>query len=454
MITKIKSKIYSTKKDKHFLEILRGSIWSFGAKILAVLLGLLLNLMITRIYGAESMGAFALINSFFAIVMILSLMGTNTAVLRLIPEYISKFSFESAVHVYWKMVLIVAILSILLMGIIYFNIEFITKSIFHHIEMIHLFSIAALLIIFPALSMLNLSAFRAFKSIKFFSVFQFFDPLSKLMILGLLTLVSIHQYNPVYAIFYTNVLLAILSFIAIGYILKNRPVSLPGTQIESISYLSILTLSFPMFLTSAMYVVILQTDIIMLGMMSSVKTVGVYAIAVKLSMLTSFILSTVNTMAAPKFSELFHSGQLDKLQSVTQKSSKLMFWSTLPIVFVLVFFGELILGLFGEDFVIGYLALLILVIGQFINATVGSVGYFLNMTGYQKILNIIIMVAAMINIILNYFLIPVYGLNGAAFATALSLALWNLLAAVYIKTKFGYFIGYFPQFKFNKKVKK
>ncbi len=78
--------------------------------------------------------------------------------------------------------------------------------------------------------------------------------------------------------------------------------------------------------------------------------------------------------------------------------------------------------------------LVVLSVAQFINCITGGVGFTLSMTGkqYLEMYNSIAMV--LINIVLNYFLIPEYGAMGAAIATSISIIAINLvrLAEVYI----------------------
>lgn len=440
---KLKTKYQSFQKDKHFFEILSGSIWSFGSKIMAVILGLVLNLLITRLYNVEAMGTFALVNSLITIMGIIALMGTNTVTLKLIPEYTTKYSSKVAIAIYWKIFGIVSIISILVSFFTYYFSEIIAETIFNEPNISSMFVLASILIVPYSLSTLNSSAFRAFKQIKYYVLYQVLNPLFKVIALLILSFFSFDENNPVYALFAGIILLSLFtSFILklkTKQLARNDELSLRNYQLSTIS---IISLSFPMFLTASMHIVMSQTDIVMLGAMESVVLVGIYAIAVKLSALTSFILGTVNTMAAPKFSELYHSGDMKSLKSVTQKSSKMMFFSTLPIVLIFILFGKLFLGIFGEEYEVAYITLLILVIGQFVNAFVGPVGFFLNMTGHQKGLNKMVVFAAIINIMLNYSLIPMYGINGAAIATAISLSSWNILAAIYIKRKFGFYINY------------
>jgi len=443
----LRSKYTNIKKDKDFFEIIKGSIWSFGAKILTVLFGLLLNLLITRYYGAESMGFFSIINSFFSFTLIFSLLGTNTSILRLIPEYKNKYSFYYAKKIYFKLIYLVLLISFIISLISYLNADILAIKIFNNENLIFFISIASFFIIPQALSTLNNSALRAFGAIKLFAFMQVANQFSKIIILLILTIVSIKQYNPIYTIFYSYCITMLLSIIFIIYIFNKVDTTIIKEPSKGLSYFTILNLSMPMFLTAGMQMVMSQADIIMLSAMSTLENVGVYTVVMKLSLLTSFILSTINTMAAPKFSELYYTKQMEALKNIAQKSTKMMFWSSLPIVIFFILFGTWILNIFGSEFVIGYITLLTLILGQFINAISGSVGYFLNMTGYQKQLNIIVLISVILNIILNYFMIPLYNIEGAAIASAISLIFWNITASIYIKKQFGFYIGYIPLLK-------
>ena len=64
------------------------------------------------------------------------------------------------------------------------------------------------------------------------------------------------------------------------------------------------------------------------------------------------------------------------------------------------------------------------------------------MTGYQRIFNKIVIVSAAINISLNYVLIPIWGIEGAAIASLISMVFWNITSVIYIKKRFGFYIGF------------
>ena len=60
------------------------------------------------------------------------------------------------------------------------------------------------------------------------------------------------------------------------------------------------------------------------------------------------------------------------------------------------------------------------------------------MTGKEKQARNIIIVASVINVALNLYFIPLYGLMGAAIATGVSTVVWNVMAVFQIKKEYGF----------------
>lgn len=103
---------------------------------------------------------------------------------------------------------------------------------------------------------------------------------------------------------------------------------------------------------------------------------------------------------------------------------------------IFAFTGKILLGYIGEIFTAGFISLLILASGQLINLSTGMNGGLIILSRYYKfnLYSQVIMVA--LNFTLNYFLIPVYGIKGAALATAISLSLLNVIKWLFVKVKF------------------
>lgn len=439
----IKCKLSKIILDPNFTEILNGSAWSLAARMFAIVLSLLVNIIIAKTYGAGVVGIVAVVQSFLMFVTIFTVLGTNTSVLRLIPEHLSKYSATSAYEIYKKIQRIVVLVSIITGATFYFNSSFFANNLFSKPHLSYYFSLSSVFIIFSSLMQLNTQAVRGLRLIKVFALMQVLPQGFNLLILLLFGSLWPCQELPVYALLGGMVLTSMFGWVIITHSFSSN--MKPTDRVKCLAGRKILKISLPMLMTSTMTFAIGQTGVIMLGMFRTEAEVGHYAIAVKLATLTAFILNAVNTMAAPKFSELFHSDKIEKLFQVAKNSAKLIFWATTPILLGSIFLGKLVLRFaFGQEFTVAYPVLLILVIGQFVNSICGTTGVFMNMTGNQSAYKNIVSIAAIINIVFNCFLIPKYGIYGAASAATTSVLVWNIGTLLYIKRKFGKTVGYFP----------
>jgi len=196
-----------------------------------------------------------------------------------------------------------------------------------------------------------------------------------------------------------------------------------------------LSVAFPLLLLGGSHIVLSQTDVIMVGYFLSTDQAGIYSAAARLAVLVPFGLVAVNTVAAPMIAELWAEGDRETLQRLLTVAARAILATTVPLVLSLGLLGSWLLGFFGQDFRSGYPALLILISGQLINALAGSVGYLLTMTHLEKEAAAIMAATATANLLLNILLIPRFGISGAAAATAISTALWNVSMLVTVRKR-------------------
>lgn len=218
--------------------------------------------------------------------------------------------------------------------------------------------------------------------------------------------------------------------------LRSRVISLEvrsaGAQYNTREWLKF---AMPMLLIAGTHVIMSNTDVIMIGMIMDTSQVGIYSVSARLASLVAVSLAFVNMVLTPYIVEYFFNERRVELQNFISMSVRIVALFAVPVFFLLMIFGKPVLGLFGDEFKNGYLSLLILIVGQFVNALSGSVGYVMVMTGKQKQAGIVFAISAVLNIIMNLILIPFFGIAGAAVATAVSLILWNVTLVVYIKNR-------------------
>jgi O-antigen/teichoic acid export membrane protein len=217
-----------------------------------------------------------------------------------------------------------------------------------------------------------------------------------------------------------------------------------GIYQPTLNWSQMLGESMPMMLTGSMFFIMGWTDNIILGIFRPSEEVGLYDAAFKLSTLSAIVLLAINAIQAPVFSELYHKKEMGRLQQLIIKSNRLLFFTSLPLTLVLCFFPFSILGFLGEAFKGAWLALIILSIGNFVNSITGSIGILLQMSGHQKQYNNIITTTAIGSIVLNFVLIPKYGLLGAAITSSSAKIIQNLLSVAYAKKNLGILSIYLP----------
>ena len=191
--------------------------------------------------------------------------------------------------------------------------------------------------------------------------------------------------------------------------------------------------SLPLLLVSAMHLILGQIDVLMVGSLMGPGDAGVYAVAVRIAGFVLFGLIAINAIAAPLIAELFGTGRRAQLQAMLRATAWANAGFALAVGAAIVIAGEWILTLFGAGFEHGYRALVICVIGYLISALAGSVGFLMTMTGHERQAARIMALAVAANIALNLILIPIWGLVGAALATAMTTAMWNLMMLAYTR---------------------
>jgi len=181
------------------------------------------------------------------------------------------------------------------------------------------------------------------------------------------------------------------------------------------------------FFISAISLVNVRADILMLGALAGNVEVGIYNIAAKLSEMLKLCLVVFNVAFAPLVASLFSDNKLQEIQKIVTKSTRIIVLLGLPVAIFLLVFGAYILKFWGNDFMLAHRALCILCIAQLVNLACGPVGLILSMTAYENEVIKALFVSTLINISLNAWLIPLYTINGAAIATGTSVVVLNLM---------------------------
>ena len=272
----------------------------------------------------------------------------------------------------------------------------------------------------------------------------------------LVTLNSLNPDAPIYAFLSSLFFVSVLAHITFSLRLNAKQKKKEEDGVfHKMPIKSILLLSLPLMFAQSGQFIMSWADRLMLGGMNydtlgvtSSHDVGIYDLAFKLSMFVNIALTAVSSINAPKFAELYAMKDFERLEKVVHQSTKLIFWSTVPLLVVFFSFSMQVFSAFGDDFKKGIFCFIILCSARMVSAFTGPAATLLQMTGRQVIFMKVLSAGAVINIVINYLLIPIYGIQGAAIATMSSVIFWNLTMVYFVKKEFGFLTIYIP---FSKK---
>ena len=417
--------------NNHKVELYKGSFVVFIIRGFSIFFGYILSYLIASYYGAKGVGIFSISHTLLSISTLLSVLGLDIASVRLISK---DKSAENVRSLYFKILQIVVPFSIFISIVLFFSSSLISdlltdKQLIHSLKLVS-FGVLPLSIIY-----IHSEGLRGLKEVKLYSFFKYaMIPFCSSIILFFIDKGEFENFHiPIFTYLVSIIITCLTSFYI--WIYKNGFSKLNNSLI---SIKSLLNISIPILLTTSMFHIMNWTDTIILGFYNNSKDIGIYSICLKMAMSSSIVLFSINSIAAPKFSELYSSNKIIDFEKFVKLSSKMIFWLSLPLLLVIALKAEFLLNIFGLEFIEGKAALYVLLFGQLINVLCGPVGYILMMTNKQKILRNIIIVSALLNISLNILLIPVYGILGAAFATTASLILWNISSLIYVYKKYGF----------------
>jgi O-antigen/teichoic acid export membrane protein len=400
-------------------------------RIVGMLLFFSLTLFLTNKFDASLVGQYDFSRALLIFLGGVCVFGMHQSVIYYSGYLKAHDSLPYLKQVYKKMVVIVLGIAILFfLAIVFVKPQFINSLFDKDVSKLVMNSIFALF--FYGITLLNIDVFRAINKIYVSELYR--NVLRYALFFGaILCLYFTNNPELLVEVFLLNfVFLAIVSTLYLFYYFSR--VKADNTSVD-ISYNNILKRSGPMAISAITYLLMQSVDIILLSKFTSFDRVAFYSVAIKLTTIISLVLASVNTVYAPAFAEWYNRKNFNGLRSGIKKSTQLIFLLTFPAILVVFLFSNRILGFFGTDYMIAQSSLIVLLIGQAVNALCGSAGVYMNMTGKQVVFQRILLVAFAINITLNLILIPIYDILGAAIATSVSTIFWNVVTTAYIYRK-------------------
>lgn len=421
---------YWHRFDGHMQELMSGAMIAFVLKITSAAFAFTLNILLVRLLGAEDSGIFFLALTIILMTSMVGRVGMENALIKFVATNNAANKPEKVLGVYQKTMLysfsVAALLSLLLILLA----PWVSIIIFNKQQLMQPLRIMALAIVPLSLFTLHAYALQGLKKItESTTTLSLITPL--LACATTLLFVPKHGINAAAwgYLFATTITLIIGRFF---WKKSTKSFNIKTCKFDSCELFSC---SIPFFGIILMNMIITWSPVLLLGVWESSSNLSLYHVANRTSMLSSYVLIAVSTIAVPKFAELYQQGEMLVLESVAHNAINILVLMATPILILFVFFPEWLLLLFGEEFSKGTTVLIILAVGQFINVSTGLAGHLLIISGHERLMFFNLIGCALLILLLNIILIPNYGILGSAVSATMIILLQNMLALFFVWKK-------------------
>lgn len=386
--------------------ILIVNVFSFLQKFLLFVF----SIIVSRHFGNEYYGMFSTANTFSIFMMVFIAFGSDFYLTRSISR-----DPNSTQNYFWNILFIRLIIYSVLLVIISLFFNYLP----YKPELLQLIKIFAVYSIIKSINQQILYVYQGVERFDLQSVIMVTT--SALLLLGAALIVYLGL--SIYFIGYLYVFVQVLILIVNSLILYfNKIITFNIFSIISLKMLKkIFIASLPFMLSGVISMVYNRIDIVMLSLMRTNAEVGDYTVSYNLYEAFLFIPAAFGTVFFPRLVKYFKNNQPE----LVKKESSILIYHLLiimlPIAIGTVFFSNNIINLiYGQQFIGASTSLRILIWGLIIhlfNNILGRILYGLNQEKYFVKISLYSMLT---NVVINFLLIPHYGINGAAIATIVS----------------------------------
>ena len=405
----------------------KNTSWLFGEKILRMIAGLFVGIWIARYLGPEQFGLFSYAQSFVGMFTAIATLGLDGIVVRELVKDENR-SDELIGTAFWlKLMGAFGVLGVLAIAVNFTSNDSYTNM---------LVFIIASATVFQSFNFVDLY----FQS-KVMSQFVVYVNVISLFISSIVKVTLILNEAPLEA--FAMVIVFDSFVLACGFIyvfLKNSKFKIQNLTFNKSTAEGLLKESWPLIIAALAISIYMKIDQVMIKEMMDAKDVGQYAAAVRLSEIWYFIPMVISYSLYPalinakKVSEELYYGRLQKLYN-------LMVWMAIAIALPMTFLSgwvvELLYG--GQYSQAGSVLMIHIWAGVFVFIGVASNKWFV-LENLQILITINTAIGVFVNIVLNYILIPRFGIEGAAWATIISYAITNYLILFFLqKTRMNFY---------------
>lgn len=384
----------------------------------------LLHLLVSRILGAGPYGLFAYGKTLAFMGLLLTNLGADKSILRYIPKHDDEPETQ---RFYLALAWLTSFVgAAVVSGIIIIAAPYIASVTLDEPEFARLLQLFAVVLFVDTLANLLYATFRAVEVIEYeVATKRLLLPVLRVLLVGSALLVGASVFGVVVALVLASILTLVVAVVLLVTRLDIHP-QIRSSAADKQRVKQYYNYSLPLTAKEAGTAMQGRIDVLIVGLFFSSAAVGIYNVSVLIAGILYIPLLAFNQLFPPVASRLYSNNDRKELATIYSAITRWIFTISLPIALIITVYRTELLSLFGPEFTAGTAILAVFVFAQLCNCLTGPSGYLLMMTDHQYVVMINEWVFGIANIILNILFLYVFGLIGAALASAAVLAVRNI----------------------------
>ncbi len=417
--------------SNYMKRIVGGSFFIFFIAILSSIISFFIRILLANNLTLEEYGLFYAVFVFVSFFALFRNFGLGAALIKHVPEFKVKEKFDTIKSTIFITSSLRICISVVFGILFYVLSDFLATYYFHNETASLILKFLAVFFILSVFIDITKNLFEAFQKPFWFPLVDFSKNIFLLTFILLFFYFGIGLFAPVLShvlisfvipLIFLPIVLSLFKFSKYKFVLSKELTK------------KLFLFGLPFVLISMAGIFIAQIDTLLLTYFRTLEEVGIYNVVLPFSLILLQFSSAISVILFPMVSEFWAKGQRDKLVSAVNALYKYSFAFIVPLGFLVFSFTPSLLNLFfGEEYVVGTLAMRILLIGVIMYTVANVNQYVLAGIGKPKVTAKIVTVVALFNFFGNLLLIPIYGIVGAALMTTLSYFLSLILSLVYLR---------------------
>jgi len=412
--------------------IAKGTGIILAGTIIGTILAALFPIIIARFYSPAEFGVYALAMTAFLFLAHISSLGLGDGCSRNIAFYRGKKDYKKVKDVMISSFEFILFSGIVASIILFLSADWISLNIFNTQELVIPLKILSFALLFWLLIDIIINIFRGFDRAKesvYFS--HLLTNAGKILFVAIVIILGL-SFEYIFYAFVANIIVVFL--ITAFYFKKKVPEEITNIKKSDNSVKKdLLIFSIPLIFSGMSWLLLQGTDKFMIGYFMKEYNVGIYNAASTVSGFLSIFLVSFMFIYQPVGAKLYGAGKNLEIKELYQTITKWIFILASPVVMFIVLQPEVAISfLFGSKYLGATFPLLILFLTYTVRICLGPAGGSIIMLGKTKQLMYIVASMAIMNIVLNWYFIPIYGISGAAIATGISIMILSFLEIGYL----------------------